>query len=107
MTMLLGAQPAADFARRETELMFDIEKLGDEGKFSIMAIKKKFGPPTKIEKFNSKEGAKIVAYQQLHYPPLSFLVAGDSDQASSIAAPKRLWAGKGILENAKAALNAK
>jgi len=52
--------------------MFDIKKLGDEGKFSIMAIKKKFGPPTKIEKFNSKEGAKIVAYQQLHYPHSAF-----------------------------------
>jgi hypothetical protein len=88
----------------ETELTYEVRKLGGEGKFSIKAITKKYGAPKKVEKFATKEDNKVVNYQELHYPRISFLVPEGSDQASAISAPKRLWAGKGILENAKMVL---
>jgi hypothetical protein len=48
-----------------------------------------------------------VAYEKLSYPPLAFTVPAGGDEITLISAPKRLWGGEGILENAKAAMKDK
>jgi hypothetical protein len=100
---------AQEFSLRDPDTMlnFMVKKLGGEGKFSIKAITKKFGAPTKIEKYATKEDGKIVSYQEFHYPPISFTAPVGSDQATLISAPKKLWGGSGILENARKALKTK
>jgi hypothetical protein len=89
------------------ELNFDVKKLGAEGKFSAKAIKEKYGPPAKVEKYATREDGKVVTYEKLHYPPIAFTVPAGGDQVTLISAPKRLWGGEGILENASAALKGK
>lgn len=90
------------------ELNFGVKDLGAAGKFSMKKIKEKYGPPTKVEKYKTKEeGGKIVSNEKLYYPPIAFTVQDGADEPALITAPKRLWGGEGILENAKAALKQK
>ncbi len=95
------------FGTPDSEVNLDVKFLGGEGKFSMKAIKAKFGAPTKTEKFDVKEGAKVIKLQQLYYGPISFTIVAGSDQPRTISLPRKLWGGKGVLENAKEALATK
>lgn len=103
---------ALDFERNaavkpDTVLNYDVKMLGGAGKFSKKAIQKKYGPPAKIEKFATKEDNKIVNLEEWQYPPINFIFREGSDEPRGVGAPKRLWTGKGILENAKEVLEKK
>ena len=76
------------------ELNFDVKKLGAEGKFSVKAIKAKYGPPSKIEKYATKEDGKVVSYEKLLYPPLAFTVPAGSDDVTLISAKKVVGRGR-------------
>jgi hypothetical protein len=91
----------------ETMLNYDVKLMGGAGKFSKKAIQKKYGQPTKIEKFATKQDGKIVNLEEWQYPPIAFTFVEGSDEPRSVGAPKRLWTGKGILENAKEVLKNK
>jgi hypothetical protein len=49
-------------------------------------------------------GDKVISRVEYHYPPIYFVADKGDDNVFLISAPKRLWGGVGILENAKAAL---
>ena len=89
------------------ELNFDVGKLGLEGKVSARKVREKFGAPARVEKYATREGGKVVNYEKLVYPPIALTVPAGGDQATLISAPKKLWGGDGILENAKAAAKGK
>jgi hypothetical protein len=93
--------------KAETELRYSVKDLGGAGKLSVKAITKKYGPPAKVEKYASNVDGKVIRFAELHYPPISLSVAEGSDEPTTVNAPKRLWAGKGILENANEALKKK
>jgi hypothetical protein len=97
-----NAAVPADF-----ELNLDVKKLGLDGKVSAKKVREKFGAPTKVEKYATKEDGKVVNYEKLIYPPIALTVPAGGDQATLISAPKRLWGGEGILENARAAAKKK
>ena len=65
------------------------------------------GDVKKIKKYATKEDGKVVNYEKLVYPPIALTVQAGGDQATLISAPKKLWGGDGILENAKAAVKKK
>ena len=71
---------------------------------SAKKIKEKFGAPANVEKYTTKEAGKVVNYEKLVYPPIALTFPAGGDQATLISAPKKLWGGDGILENAKAAM---
>jgi len=83
------------------ELNLDVKKLGLEGKLSAKEVRKKYGPPAKMDKYATREDGKVVSYEKLSYPPIALTVPAGGDQATLISAPKKLWGGEGILENAK------
>jgi len=85
------------------ELNLDLKKLGMEGKFSAKQIKEKYGPPTKVDKYATREDGKVVNYEKWLYPPIALTFPAGGDQATLLSATKKLWGGEGILENAKAA----
>jgi len=89
------------------ELNLDVKKLGAEGKFSAKQLKEKYGPPAKVERYATREDGKVVQYEKWSYPPVAFTIPAGGDRVTTISAPKRLWGGEGILENAKAALKGK
>ena len=89
------------------ELNLDVGKLGLGGKVSAKKVREKFGPPAKVEKYATREGGRVVSYEKLVYPPIALTVPAGGDQATLISAPKKLWGGGGILENAKAAAKGK
>jgi hypothetical protein len=91
----------------ETMLNYDVKMLGGAGKFSKKAIQKNYGAPAKIEKFATKQDGKIVNLEEWQYPPIVFTFVEGSDEPRSVGAPKRLWTGKGILDNAKEVLKSK
>jgi hypothetical protein len=86
----------------DTMLSYAAKDLG--AKLSLKTIQEKYGKPSKTEEYKVMEGDKVVTRKEYHYPPISFSADKDSDEVFLISAPKRLWSGPGILENAKAAL---
>jgi hypothetical protein len=86
----------------DTVLTYPAKDLG--AKLSLKTIQEKYGKPSKAVEYRVKEGEKILSRMEYHYPPIYFVADKDSDDVFLIAAPKRLWAGAGILENAREAL---
>ena len=86
----------------DTILSYAAKELG--AKLSLKMIQEKYGKPSKTEEYKVKDGNKILTRKEYHYPPIYFVADKDSDEVFLISAPKRLWSGPGILENAKAAL---
>ena len=86
----------------DTVLSYAAKDLG--AKLSLKMIQEKYGKPSKTEEYRVKDGDKILTRKEYHYPPIYFVADKDSDDVFLISAPKRLWSGPGILENARAAL---
>jgi hypothetical protein len=86
----------------DTMLSYAAKDLG--AKLSLRIIQEKYGKPSKTEEYRVKDGDKILTRKEYHYPPIYFVAEKDSDDVFLIGAPKRLWSGPGILENARAAL---
>lgn len=86
----------------DTVLSYAAKDLG--AKLSLKAIQEKYGKPAKTAEYKVKDGGKVLTRKEYHYPPIYFTAEKDSDDVFLISAPKRLWGGSGILENAKAVL---
>jgi hypothetical protein len=86
----------------DTVLTYAAKDLG--AKLSLKEIQQKYGKPVRTEEYAVKDGGKVLMRKEYHYPPIYFVADKDSDDVFLISAPKRLWAGPGIVENAKAAL---
>jgi hypothetical protein len=86
----------------DTILSYAAKDLG--AKLSLKMIHENYGKPSKTEEYMVKDGGKILTRMEYHYPPIYLVADKDSDDVFLISAPKRLWSGPGIVENAKAAL---
>ena len=79
----------------DTVLSYAASDLGV--KLSLKMIQEKFGKPPKTAEYKVKDGGKVITRKEYHYPPIYFVADKDSDEVFLISAPKRLWAGPGIL----------